>query len=108
MLGPDTNYQAAPASLQEQQVKGKKKVKKRRLNKITFISVKANNGMCMKLVIMTSSPAFCCFLSVKKQKHNFHFSIQCIIKHYKQGLKAFDTRPEGASRPGLKGLKTLM
>ena len=28
--------------------------------------------------------------------------------NYKQGLKAFDARPEGASRPGLKGLKTLM
>ena len=28
--------------------------------------------------------------------------------NYEQGLKAFDARPEGASRPGLKGLKALM
>ena len=37
-----------------------------------------------------------------------YFCVHCVPKEYEQGLKAFDARPEGASRPGLKGLKALM
>jgi len=35
-------------------------------------------------VIMSSLHTFCCLLSVKKQKHDFHFFffIQCVIKQY--------------------------
>ena len=29
---------------------------------------------------MSTSCTLCCFLSVKKQKHDFHFFVQCVIK----------------------------
>ena len=37
-------------------------------------------GHSRSQAIMSSSSAMCCFPSVKKQKHDFHFFVQCIMK----------------------------
>ena len=50
--------------------------------KVTGNHVMYDSGAWFLRVIKSSSWAFCCLLSAKKQKHDFHFCffVQCIIK----------------------------
>ena len=49
--------------------------------KNTIIMSRSRVIMSRSQVIMSSSRALCCLPSVKKQKHEFFFFVQCIIKH---------------------------
>jgi len=53
---------------------------KSRTLKVKGNRVVYDRGAWFLRVIMSSSRALCCSPSVKKQKHYFNFSVQCIIK----------------------------
>ena len=47
--------------------------------KVTGNHVMYDRGARFLRVIVSSSHALCCLLSVKKQKYDFNFSVQCVI-----------------------------